>query len=57
MRIGLVFGDLRRSNILIREQPDREHALLIDFEWLVKTVKQDTRRFSTILVKYNGLQG
>ena len=33
---GLVFGDLRRPNILITKQPgdDREHAVLVDFEWV-----------------------
>lgn len=31
---GLVFGDLRRPNIMIEKRPDREHALLIDFEWV-----------------------
>ena len=31
---GLVFGDMRQPNILIEKRSDREHALLIDFEWV-----------------------
>jgi hypothetical protein len=31
---GLVFGDLRRPNIVIEKTGDRERALLIDFEWV-----------------------
>ncbi|KAH9059724.1 hypothetical protein EDB87DRAFT_1778782 [Lactarius vividus] len=30
---GLVFGDLRRPNIVIDTTGDRERALLVDFEW------------------------
>ncbi|KAH9162832.1 hypothetical protein EDB89DRAFT_2234529 [Lactarius sanguifluus] len=31
---GLVFGDLRRPNIVIDTKGDRDRALLIDFEWV-----------------------
>ena len=31
---NLVFGDMRRSNILIKRENDRLRALLIDFEWV-----------------------
>lgn len=31
---GLVFGDLRTTNILITNKDDEMHALLIDFDWV-----------------------
>ncbi|KAI0291519.1 hypothetical protein B0F90DRAFT_1956242 [Multifurca ochricompacta] len=31
---NLVFGDMRRPNILVKEEKDRSRALLIDFEWV-----------------------
>ncbi|KAI0287938.1 hypothetical protein B0F90DRAFT_1148985 [Multifurca ochricompacta] len=33
-KANLVFGDMRRPNILVKEEKDRSRALLIDFEWV-----------------------